>query len=75
MIDMVIGVAAGVFIAVMSMVFYRKGVRDGMGMKKGTVPQSKPIFGNGGTGDADEQSELMRKYEMILNYDPYGERI
>lgn len=62
----VIGAAVGILAAVACAVFYRKGVRDGMGLRKKHATES---------GGGDEQSELMKKYEMIMNYDPYGERV
>ena len=76
MIELVIGTAAGLLMAVASMLFYRKGLRDGMGQKKGGVRKVWSAFDNRDTDSADgDQSELMKKYEMILNYDPYGERV
>jgi len=64
--SILMGAAAGVLVAAVCAVFYRKGVRDGMGLKKRRAEES---------GGGDEQSELMKKYEMIMNYDPYGERV
>ncbi|MGI5849656.1 MAG: hypothetical protein ACOX8Q_06295 [Christensenellales bacterium] len=70
MADIAIGIAAGVFAAAMCIIFYRKGVRDGVGMKKRLrEPIELP------EQDAEGQNELMKKYEMIMNYDPYGEHV
>lgn len=71
MTDLMMGVAAGVLVAGMCVIFYRKGVRDGMDVKKGVRPKAKAIFDMGGTDE--QQSDLMKKYETILSYDPYGD--
>ncbi len=73
MSDIIVGIAAGIFVAVICMIFYRKGVRDGMGIKKGALPKVKRIFDKDEQGEA--QTELLKKFETILNYDPYGEKI
>ena len=64
--SIVMGAAAGILAAAACAVFYRKGVRDGLRIKK---KQAEETASDGG------QSELMKKYEMIMNYDPYGERV
>ena len=64
--SIVMGAAAGILVAALCAVFYRKGVRDGIGLKKRQAEE---------TASGDGQSELMKKYEMIMNYDPYGERV
>ena len=56
----------GILAAVLCAVFYRRGVRDGLGIQKRRTVDAAA---------GDEQSELMKKYEMIMNYDPYGERV
>jgi hypothetical protein len=66
MAGVMIGAAAGVLAAVLCAVFYRKGVRDGLGIRAQRTEDAAA---------GDEQSELMKKYEMIMNYDPYGERV
>ncbi len=61
--EILIGAAAGALAAAACALFYRKGVKDGMGLRK-----------RGVTAEAGEetQNELMRKYELIMSYDPYG---
>ena len=71
MAELAIGIAAGIGIAAMCMIFYRKGVRDGMSMRKG----AKVRGAAGDAGGDEEQNALMKKYEMIMNYDPYGEHV
>ncbi len=64
--EILIGAAAGALIAALCAAFYTKGVNDGMKLRK------KKLSGVMEDGE-DAQSELMRKYEMIMSYDPYGE--
>ncbi len=66
MAGVMIGAAAGILTAVLCAVFYRKGVRDGLDTQKRRTED---------VATGDEQSELMKKYEMIMNYDPYGEHV
>ena len=79
--EILLGAAAGVVSAVMCALFYRKGVRDGMslnagsrknkafwGVKKKTAPAAD-------LGGEDMGNELMRKYDLIMSYDPYGEKV
>lgn len=56
--------AAGVAAGVLCALFYAKGFRDAMKMKRAATP------------DETEQAEngLLKKYEAILSYDPYGDR-
>lgn len=61
--EVFIGTAAGAAVAALCAFFYRKGIKDGMGFKKSIPPAQ---------GGEEEQSELMRKYELIMSYDPYG---
>ena len=64
-----LGAAAGLIVAAACALFYLKGVRDGMDVKKGRKPR---IAGKIGTGGSDEaQSEIGKKFEAILSYDPY----
>ena len=67
-----LGAAAGIIIGAACMMFYRKGVRDGMSMKRGAAPQAG--FNKAQSGD-DETATMMKRYEAILSYDPYGERV
>ena len=67
-----LGAAAGIIVSAVCMMFYRKGVRDGMSMKKGTAPQAG--FTKVQSGD-EETATMMKRYEAILSYDPYGERV
>jgi hypothetical protein len=66
--EVLIGLGAGTVAAAVCTLFYKKGVRDGMKFKKAAraVPDE---------GGEDVQNELMRKYELIMGYDPYGEKI
>jgi hypothetical protein len=63
--DVLIGAAAGAVAAAVCALFYRKGVKDGMKLRK----TAGAAFDEGGE---DAGSELMRKYELIMGYDPYG---
>ncbi len=60
--EVLIGAASGAIAAVLCALFYRKGVRDGMKLRKPASPG----------GGEEVQNELMRKYELIMSYDPYG---
>lgn len=62
--EVLIGAAAGAITAVVCALFYRKGVKDGMRFKKRNISFDE------GSGEA--QNEIMRKYELIMSYDPYG---
>lgn len=60
--EVLIGAAAGAAVAALCAYMYRKGVKDGMGFKKAAPAQE---------AGEDVQSELMKKYELIMSYDPY----
>ncbi len=65
--QVLIGVAAGLAVTAAGWVGYRRGLKDSAGVR-----------GTTGTDDgnaAQEQDALMKKYEAILDYDPYGERV
>lgn len=66
MAEILIGAAAGLAVAAAGLLGYRRGLKDGKG-QRGTrrVPD----------GGAEEQNALMKKYEAILDYDPYGEHV
>jgi hypothetical protein len=66
MMEIIIGAAAGAAAAALCALFYIKGVRDGM-KKRG---MRKHGFEN--SGAETTQNEFMRKYELIMSYDPYG---
>lgn len=67
MIELIIGTAAGAMAAVLCALFYIKGVRDGMKLR------GKGLYMSGGAEPAGmTENELMRKYELIMSYDPYG---
>jgi hypothetical protein len=60
--EVLIGAAAGIAVAAAGILCYRRGLLDGRGKR----PEP----------DADEpENALMRKYEAIMDYDPYGERL
>ncbi len=67
MAEILIGLAAGLAVAAAVLLGYRRGLTDGRGGKE--TPR-------GNHADAtQEQDALMKKYEAILEYDPYGERV
>jgi gas vesicle protein len=66
--EVLIGLGAGAVVAAVCALFYRMGVKDGMKFKK----TARAVPDEGGE---DVQNELMRKYELIMGYDPYGEKI
>lgn len=66
--DVLIGLAAGGIAAVLCAAFYRKGVKDGLSFKGAAAAAAKE-------DEAEVQNELMRKYELIMGYDPYGEKV
>ena len=59
--EVMIGVAAGLGVAAASIACYRRGLLDG----RNKVPSQEE--------DAPENA-LIRKYEAIMDYDPYGDR-
>jgi len=67
MAEIVFGAAAGLIAAAVGWLGYRCGLKDGAGVKKP---------GHRDSGEAaQEQDALMKKYEAILDYDPYGEHV
>lgn len=62
MAEVLIGVAAGIAAAAAGIAFYRRGLKDG----RRRAPETE--------ADVPE-SALMRKYEAIMDYNPYGERV
>ena len=85
-----LGAAAGIIVSAVCMMFYRKGVRDGVSMKNGKSPsqsfgltdatgapaKTKTLWGGKQGGHSatsdDETATMMKRYEAILSYDPYG---
>jgi hypothetical protein len=67
MVQIVIGAAAGLAIAAAGLIGYRLGLKDGAGSFKTRKPDNE--------GAEQQQDALMKKYELILDYDPYGERV
>lgn len=59
--EVLTGAAAGLTVAAACVAFYRRGLLDGR--KRVPEPEEEP------------QNALMRKYEAIMDYDPYGERV
>lgn len=66
MAQILLGAAAGLLTAAAGLLSYRLGLRDGAGLARRA---GQPA------GKAAEQDALMKKYEAILDYDPYGERV
>ncbi len=62
--EVLIGAAAGAVVAALCAFFYKRGVKDGMKLKK--------TCGAAGEDLGEAQNELMKKYELIMSYDPYG---
>ncbi len=67
MVQILIGLAAGLAVTVAGLMGYRRGLKDGK-TRRGTGCMGSEEAGQ-------EQDALMKKYETILNYDPYGERV
>lgn len=67
MLQILIGLAAGLAVTAAGMLGYWRGLKDGTGRRKTGRMTSE--------GTVQEQDALMKKYEAILNYDPYGERV
>ncbi len=64
--EVVIGTVAGVLAAMVCTAFYTKGVRDGARVrtvKRKRAPKEE---------EPAAQAELARKFDAILDYDPYG---
>lgn len=64
--DILIGAGAGLTLAALCAACYRQGLKRG-GQKKPKTP--------GAAAGEEEQNALMKKYEAIMGYDPYGERV
>lgn len=65
MAQIFIGLAAGLFIVAAGLIGYRLGVKRGA-----------PVMRSGlDTGATQQQDALMKKYEAILDYDPYGTQV
>jgi hypothetical protein len=62
-----IGVAAGLAMLAAGLIGYKLGLKDGAGAYRTRRPDNE--------GTAHQQDALMKKYELILDYDPYGERV
>jgi hypothetical protein len=62
--EVLIGAAAGIAVAAAGILCYRRGLLDGRGQRR--RPQPK--------GDAPDNA-LRQKFEAIMDYDPYGERL
>ena len=60
-----IGAAAGMAVAALCLMCYLKGQKQG----------GKARRGQAGALAQEDQNALMRKYEAIMGYDPYGERV
>jgi hypothetical protein len=83
-----LGAALGMLVAAACALCYRKGVRDGMKRYGESLPpvasrRHPPSPGSpksaafwGGSSERgrhdDEAAAMMRRYEAILSYDPYG---
>lgn len=67
MAEILIGMAAGLAVAAAGLLGYRRGLKDGAGrLRKRRMD----------TDEAGQQQDaLMKKYETIMGYDPYGERV
>ena len=65
MLEVLIGASAGLAVAATGLFFYRLGVKEGRGKRQSGEDAAT----------AEGQSTLMKKYEAILDYDPYGERV
>lgn len=67
MTEILIGLAVGLAVMVAVLLGYMRGLKDGAGRRDTACTSSK--------GAVQEQDALMKKYEAILDYDPYGERV
>lgn len=65
--DILIGAGAGLALAALCAACYLQGLRHGGGQKK---PKASVV-----AAGEEEQNALMKKYEAIMGYDPYGERV
>ncbi|MEL7604320.1 MAG: hypothetical protein AAGU77_14275 [Bacillota bacterium] len=62
--EVMMGAAAGIAVAAAGILCYRRGLLDGRGPRRGPQPDAK-----------EPDNALIRKYEAIMDYDPYGERL
>ena len=60
--EALIGAAAGIAVATAGIMCYRRGLLDGRAKTEGPEEDAP-------------QNALIRKYEAIMDYDPYGERL
>jgi hypothetical protein len=60
--EVLAGAAAGIAVAAAGILCYRRGLLDG----RSKAPKAE--------AEASENA-LIRKYEAIMDYDPYGERV
>lgn len=67
MAQFLIGAAAALAVIAAALLGYRAGKKAGCGALR---PRRL-----GDEGAAAQQDALMKKYEAILDYDPYGERV
>ncbi len=67
MAEILVGAAMGLAVVVTGLVCYRQGIKDGAGQRG----DRRMTSGR----STQEQDALMKKYEAILDYDPYGERV
>lgn len=72
MTEILIGLAAGLAVMIAVLLGYMRGLKDGAG-RRGAGRRGTAYTGSNGA--AQEQDALMKKYEAILDYDPYGERV
>lgn len=67
MMEILIGIAVGLVVAAAGLLGYRQGLKDSKGRyKPNRINDDK-------TGE--QQDALMKKYETIMSYDPYGENV
>lgn len=59
--------------AFLCMWFYRRGVKDGRRTEKNQDPE--PIIKPKPAPVGEDAENLMDRFEAILNYDPYGEKV
>ncbi len=64
--EILIGTVAGVVAAIVCTAFYTKGVRDGVRVRRIRRRKSR------GEDDVVQEKDLVRKFDAILDYDPYS---
>lgn len=68
-----LGAVIGLVMTAACMMFYRKGVRDCMEIKRGTSQKGPGCSPRHNTAHDDAgMAAMMKRYEAILSYDPYG---